>query len=228
METRSIPSVKELYKTLHDMVVSFQFPPGSKISEVQLAESLGVSRTPIRQVLQELATQKLISQRPSKGFFSRNITREEIFDLYELRECIEVKSVLLAAQRATDEELKGLYDLWETGSMLPATTPTELLHKRDRDFHIYIAKISGNKQIVDLLKNINDRIYFIRWIDMTDKADKTQREHREITKHLLDRNGKEAAVVMQKHINKRMEDIILSIREAYARIFTGQLPQKEQ
>lgn len=228
MEIRSNPSVKEIYKTLHDMVVSFHFPPGSKISEVHLAESLGVSRTPVRQVLQELATQKLLAQRPSKGFFSRNITREEIFDLYELRECIEVKSVLFAAQRATDEELKGLYALWEAGSMLPASAPTELLHKRDRDFHIYIATISGNKQMVDFLKNINDRIYFIRWIDMTDKAHKTQREHKEIAKYLLERKGEDAAVVMKKHINKRMEDIVLSIREAYARIFTGQLPQKEQ
>ncbi len=228
MKLRPLPSVAEIYKTLHDMVISFQFPPGSKINEVRVAESLGVSRTPVRQVLQELATQKLILQIPNKGFFSRDITKEEIFDLYEMRECIEVKSVQLAAQRATDQELKGLYDLWETGSMLPNTAPTELLHKRDRDFHVYIAQISGNKQIVDLLKNINDRIYFIRWIDMTDKAEKTQREHRKIAEYLLERKGDQAAAVMQKHISKRMEDISLSVREAYARIFTGQLPQKEE
>jgi len=63
---------------------------------------------------------------------------------------------------------------------------------------------------------------------MTDKAHKTQREHKEIANYLLKRKGEDAAVVMKKHINKRMEDIVLSIREAYARIFTGQLPQKEQ
>lgn len=220
-------SVKGIYTILHDMVISFQFPPGSKISETSVAESLGVSRTPVRQALQELVTQKLLVKRPSKGFFSRKIEKEEIFALYEIRECIEMKAVELAAKRASDEELQGLYQLWNEGSKLPETTPTEILHKRDRDFHMYIADISNNQQIVELLQNINDRIYFVRWIDMTDRAHKTQREHKEIARLLLERRGEEAARVMQQHINKRMEDIVSGIREAYARIFTGQLPQKE-
>lgn len=227
MNTVKDTSVEALYKILHDMVISFQFPPGSKISEASVAEFLGVSRTPVRQALQELATQKLLIKRPSKGFFSRKIEKEEIFDLYELRECVEMKSVRLAAERATDEELQGLQDLWEKGSKLPDSAPTEVLHQRDRDFHLYIADISNNQQIVEVLQNINDRIYFVRWIDMTGKSQKTQREHREIVQLLLERNGEEAAQVMQKHISKRMEDIVSGIREAYARIFTGELPRKE-
>ncbi len=227
MDTIKNTSVNEIYKILHDMVISFQFPPGSKISEVSVAESLGVSRTPVRQALQELATRKLLIKRPSKGFYSRKIEKNEIFDLYELRECVEMKAVELAAKRASDEELNGLYELWQEGSKLPNTASTEILHKRDRDFHMYIADMSNNQQIVELLHNINDRIYFVRWIDMTDRAPKTQHEHEKIVEFLLERKGREAAEVMQKHINKRMEDIVLSTREAYARIFTGDLPEKE-
>lgn len=220
-------SQQQLYKILHDMVISFQFPPDKKISESALAKKFGVSRTPVRQALQALATRKLLLQRPSKGFFSRKIEKKEIFDLYELRECIEVKAVHLAAQNASDAELQGLYQLWLEGTKLPKDSPTEVLHKRDRDFHMYIADLGNNQQIMDLLADINDRIYFIRWIDMSARADKTQTEHKQIVHYLLERKAAAAAAVMQKHINKRMEDIELSIREAYARIFTGHLPADE-
>jgi DNA-binding GntR family transcriptional regulator len=220
-------SQKKLYKILHDMVISFQFSPDTNISESALAKRFGVSRTPIRQTLQELVTQKLLIQRPSKGFYSRRIDKKEIFDLYELRECVEAKSVILACKNASDEELQGLYNHWKAGRSLPPDSRTETLHKRDRHFHMYIADLGNNRQILDLLSNINDRIYFIRWIDMTDRAEATQTEHEEIVRLLMNRQGKEAAAVMQSHINRRMEDIELSIKEAYARIFTGHLPVEE-
>lgn len=220
-------SQKELYKMLHDMVLSFQFPPDTNISESALAKQIGVSRTPIRQTLQELATKKLIVQRPSKGFFSRRIEKKEIFDLYELRECIEVKSVKLACKNSSDQELKAFFDHWDKSRTIPSDEHTEVLHKRDRRFHMYIADLSNNKQILELLSAINDRIYFIRWIDMTDKATTTQTEHAEIVRLMMERKGEEAATIMQKHISRRMEDIESSIKEAYARIFTGHLPIEE-
>lgn len=220
-------SQKELYKTLHDMVLSFQFTPDTNISESALAKQFGVSRTPIRQALQELATKKLIVQRPSKGFFSRRIEKKEIFDLYELRECLEVKSVKLACENASDHELKAFYDHWEKSRSIPPDENTDVLHKRDRKFHMYIADLGNNLQILELLSNINDRIYFIRWIDMTDRATGTQTEHAEIVSLMMERKGEEAGIIMQKHISRRMEDIESSIKEAYARIFTGHLPMEE-
>lgn len=220
-------SQQEIYKTLHDMVISFQFSPASPLSENGLAKQLGVSRTPVRQALQELATKKLLLQRPNKGFYTRKIDAKEIFDLYELRECIESKSVLLACQNASDEQLQGLYEHWLEGTTLSTDSPTETLHKRDRKFHMYIALLGANRQIYDLLSSINDRIYFIRWVDMTERARTTQTEHEKIVHLLLQREGKKAARVMQKHISRRMSDIEVSIKEAYMRIFSGHLPVED-
>lgn len=217
-------SQKELYKILHDMVISFQFSPDAKISESALAKRFGVSRTPIRQVLQALVIKKLLLQRSNKGFYSRKIEKKEIFDLYELRECLEAKSVLLASKNASDDELQGLYNHWKEGCSLSPESSTEILHRRDRNFHMYIADLSNNQQILEILSNINDRIYIVRWIDMTDKAKITQTEHEEIVRLLMARQGEQAAMVMQNHISRRMEDIEISIKEAYARIFTGHLP----
>ncbi len=220
-------SQNELYKILRDMVISFQFPPDVNISESDLAKKFRVSRTPIRQALQKLSTKKLIVQRPSKGFFSRKIDKKEIFDLYELRECVEAKSVLLACKNASDEELKGFYQHWKKSQSIPPGVSTERLHQRDRQFHMYIADLGNNRQIRELLSDINDRIYFIRWIDMTSKTENTQTEHAKIVHFMMDRKGEQAAAVMQKHINRRMEDIESSIKEAYVRIFTGHLPMEE-
>ncbi len=221
-------SQNELYKILRDMVISFQFPPDVNISESDLAKKFRVSRTPIRQALQKLSTKKTHCSATKQGFFfQEKLIKRKFFDLYELRECVEAKSVLLACKNASDEELKGFYQHWKKSQSIPPGVSTERLHQRDRQFHMYIADLGNNRQIRELLSDINDRIYFIRWIDMTSKTENTQTEHAKIVHFMMDRKGEQAAAVMQKHINRRMEDIESSIKEAYVRIFTGHLPMEE-
>src|SRR5438874_4932491 len=97
--------VDRVYEQLKAMAVSYEFKPGERLNEGELARSLGVSRTPLREALNRHNTESLLRFVPGKGFFCRDLDVHEIFSLYEVRKAIEVAAIRLAIQRAKDEDI---------------------------------------------------------------------------------------------------------------------------
>ena len=85
--------VNELYHQLKDIVVLYRIRPGERINELELAERFQISRTPLREALNRLAAENLLSFVPNHGFFVRQLDLQEIFDLYEVRAAIECAAV---------------------------------------------------------------------------------------------------------------------------------------
>src|SRR3569832_1220939 len=108
VELTSDSIVDRVYEQLKAMAVSYEFKPGERLNEGDLAKRLGVSRTPLREALNRLNTEGNQRNTPDKGFFCRELDAHEIFDLYELRKSIEVASVRLAIKRAKDEDIAAL------------------------------------------------------------------------------------------------------------------------
>ncbi|WP_369721563.1 GntR family transcriptional regulator [Bradyrhizobium sp. LLZ17] len=99
LELPSDSIVDRVYEQLKAMAVSYEFKPGERLNEGELAKRLGVSRTPLREALNRLNTEGFLRFTPGKGFFCRELDAHEIFDLYELRKSIEVASIRLAIKR---------------------------------------------------------------------------------------------------------------------------------
>src|ERR1700752_1900901 len=97
VELASDSIVDRVYEHLKAMAVSYEFKPGERLTEGELARHLGLSRTPLREALNRLNTEGFLRFTPGKGFFCRELDAHEIFDLYELRKSIEVASVRLRA-----------------------------------------------------------------------------------------------------------------------------------
>ena len=89
------------------MAATFAFQPGVRINEVELARRLSVSRTPLREAFSG-SSPKASCRTPNKGFFCRELDPRQIYDLYELRRGLEMFSVRLACERATNEDLREL------------------------------------------------------------------------------------------------------------------------
>ena len=87
------------------MAMTFHFLPGERLNEAILAKELGVSRTPLREALNRLATEGFLTFSANNGFFRKSLDVKEIFDLYEFRMYLELSAVKLAVERATDEQL---------------------------------------------------------------------------------------------------------------------------
>ena len=211
--------VEEAYVRLKERAVNFQFRPGERINEIGLSRELAVSRTPLREALNRLVTEHLIDFKPGLGFFCRELDARSVYELYELREIIELAALRKACESASDAQLKALNeDLLANGLSYVGKTVREVT-ERDEAFHIAIAELSGNHELALHLAQINQRIRFIRWLDMSSRVKETKGEHRAIMDAMLDRDADRAADILGKHIRRRMDQIVASVKESFSNIY---------
>tara|TARA_R110000868_G_scaffold123699_2_gene327304 strand:- start:475 stop:1176 length:702 start_codon:yes stop_codon:yes gene_type:complete len=211
--------VEEAYIRLKERAVNFQFRPGERINEIGLSRELAISRTPLREALNRLVTEHLIDFKPGLGFFCRELDARSVYELYELREIIELAALRKACESASDAQLKALNeDLLANGLSYVGKTVREVT-ERDEAFHIAIAELSGNHELALHLAQINQRIRFIRWLDMSSRVKETKGEHRAIMDAMLDRDADRAADILGKHIRRRMDQIVASVKESFSNIY---------
>jgi len=216
------PSIVErIYREVGAMASSFRFKPRERINEGELARRFGASRTPVREALNRLVAEGLLTFEAGKGFFCRELSPQEIVDLYEVRVALECEAARLAAARGRAAEIEALGDFLDrTGPDDGGRDGVELV-ELDEEFHRSLVAISGNRALAEQLESVNRRIRFIRWIAMEERRIATQGEHRAIVEALRKGDGAAAAEIMRGHIQKRREVIIAAVREAYSRIFLG-------
>src|ERR1700761_321338 len=220
IETNSDSVVDRVYEQLKAMAVSYQFKPGERLNEGELAKRLGVSRTPLREALNRLNTEGFLRFTPGKGFFCRELDAHEIFDLYELRKSIEVASIRLAIKRARDEDIDALLAFLDATGPDPGERGSVELVELDETFHERLMAMSNNAEMLRVLRNVNARIRFVRWIDM-DRINRsnTQAEHRAVLLGLKGRDEEACVAVLEKHIDRRLDTITSAIKEGYAQIY---------
>ncbi len=213
--------VEALYARLKEMAVAFRIRPGERLNEVALARALDASRTPLREALNRLVAERLIEFRPGKGFYCRDLDPTSVFQLYELREVIETAAVRKACERASDRDIQDLRDaLYRDGLAYRGKTVREVT-QFDEAFHVGIARLSGNEELVRQLTLLNERIRFIRWVDMAQRVTRTKGEHRLLMEAIELRDGERAAEVLRGHIVKRMDQVVASVKEGYSSIYVA-------
>jgi DNA-binding GntR family transcriptional regulator len=209
----------DVFEALRKMAISYEMKPGERLNELDLAEKLGVSRTPIREALKRLAAEGLLME-SSRGYVRRPLEIQEMFNLYEARVAIERECFRLAFERATEEDLRDISDYLKASMHVPADTNVERLVELDEGFHLRIAAMSKNAELKRILISLNERIRFIRWIDMENVGrDSTQKEHWEIVNALLDRDMERGLARISSHISVRREQIVDKITKGLARIY---------
>ena len=215
----SLSVADHVHSELRDMAMTFRFLPGERINEAILAKELGVSRTPLREALNRLSTEGFLTFSANNGFFRKPLDVKEIFDLYEFRMHLEKSAINLAVERATDEELAELERFaTESAREVPSRTTDDMV-TLDEEFHEMLMKLTGNIQMLNSLRNINARIQFVRWLDMTGRRSESQSQHKHIVSALRKRNRSDCERLISDHIAHRMDQILDKVERSYGRIF---------
>ncbi len=212
-------SVARVYRKLKEMAIHYEFRPGERLNEVDLAAQLKTSRTPLREALNRLTMEGFLIFKDKPGFYCRPLTASDVCDLYECRTAIEKQAVRLAVERASDTDIEALWALLVEGEESSAALNADELLQQDEHFHQGIADLSGNKELVRFLANINDRIHFIRSIKRDERRAEAEAEHHAIATALMNRNAGKAETLMEDHISRRREDIVEAIRIGVAHIY---------
>jgi DNA-binding GntR family transcriptional regulator len=225
--TKRESNVDRVYEALRQMAADFAFKPDQRINESALADVLGASRTPLREALNRLVAEGFLTFQINRGFFCRPLTPGYILDLYEARVAVECEALRLACLRAPDSEIAALSDYLDR--MEPdyqsATDPVELL-ALDESFHNRLVQLSGNSELLRLLKNLNGRIRYIRLIDlkrMRDQANGAAQgdvsAHQRVLEALAARDVVAATDALRSHIEKRREEATEAVRIAFSQLY---------
>ncbi len=146
----------EVYKIIKEGIINRKFLPGTQMKESDLVRKLGVSRTPIREALNQLSKEGIIEIFPRKGAFVKNCTKEEVIEILILREVLEGVAARLATLQMSDgliEKLETLFKDFQKGSIDYA--------QADEQFHSEIIQASGSTRLVGLVNNLTDSLQML-------------------------------------------------------------------
>lgn len=166
---------------LRDMIVNNRLPPGSNYLETELAETLGMSRTPVREAMLLLAAQGLVEVRPRRGMRVLPLSAHDMAEVYDI--LIELEG--LAAERAAERHLSAE----ELGALEAALTEMESAleaddrirwAEHDQQFHDMLVSLSGNRRLTELVASFNDQVRRARLLTLRLRPSptKSNRDHR--------------------------------------------------
>lgn len=179
------------------------------ISANQLADSLGVSRTPVREALLQLSSEGFLTALGSKGFQVRRFTRKEIEDTLEAREAIERWVVEHLAQR-NDLDTAPLAEAMVRMERAAGSNDPNAFIEADAAFHLYLVRTLGNGLLASLMENIRDRIALLgrQALSVQGRMNEVLEEHRRIVEALRQRNGDAAALGMHAHLEATRRNLL--------------------
>ncbi|MBZ0147588.1 MAG: GntR family transcriptional regulator [Pseudorhodoplanes sp.] len=197
--------VDAVAERLEAAIVSGDLPPGSKLSEQALAQSLGVSRGPLREAIRRLEGRKLVHRTPNVGVRIAELSTKDLTDLLIVREALEGIACRAAAENMTDAEIVALGELLTVHSKhkMFQTGVGYYQEAEDFDFHFRIVKASRNDRLIAMLcEDLYHllRVYRYKSSTRRGRAKQALAEHKKIVRALARRDPDLAEQRMREHI----------------------------
>jgi DNA-binding GntR family transcriptional regulator len=202
---RPVPLRQAAYDVIAEMIITGELQPGEHLVEKDLAAQLGVSRQPVREALQRLHTEGWVDLRPALGAFVHVPTEDEADQLLTTRTLLEAESARLAAKNATPEQITHLWELQRVGEKALAADDQEALVKANATLHAFVAVMSGNKVLADLIAQVDRRVRWYYRPIARSRGTEAWDEHRALIEVIAGRNGKKASDMMRRHTERTRE-----------------------
>jgi DNA-binding GntR family transcriptional regulator len=189
------------YERIRALILDGEVLPGARLGQVELAQELGISRTPVREALGRLTGEGLVEFLPNRGFRAARLGLEDVVRRLEVRLLLEPGVARLAAERHGEEHLAGLRDSIEREE---GAATREAAHDASRDFHLVLAEATGNPELVSVfasmwLVEVGRRLLARRAV-RSEFQGADASEHRAIAAAVEARDGDLAAALMDQHI----------------------------
>lgn len=200
------------YESLKESIYANDIKPGDYLSENQVAQSLGMSRTPVREAIKVLASEGLVETHHGVGIFVKRVTTKEIADLFEVRAALECTALQSALDHITDQELDNLHEAWmEQRRKIDSGQKVDLNHVWNLDHQLHSLIVDRCRN--DFLKHVIDgiRIKIRRYQKISAMAvaeGNTINQHLEIIQCMKNRDQEVLARVLKAHILLAAENII--------------------
>ena len=204
----------EIYARLKELLVKKNIPV-----EVELADEMGVSRTPVREAIRKLELEGLVVMIPRRGTYVADISIKDITEIYEIRISLDVLAAGLAAERITDEELATLNGyLVEISKHVPGMNMDKIV-ELDSAFHDVLYHASRNERLSSIINNLREQLTGIRGRSMSapGRMIETMDEHRALVEAIAARDVERAQRAARVHIENAEQTLLRSLERASRR-----------
>lgn len=226
MKAKAEPLARDLRNRLEAEILSGQRPPGARLDESKLAQHFGVSRTPVREALRELAAADLVVLRPRQGAVVASVTVTQLLHMFEVMAELESFCAKLAARRMSAEERQQLTRLHEDCRLLAEEGETHAYYDANRHFHEVIYAGSHNTYLEETTRGMRNRLSPYRRFQLNHpgRIMKSWKEHRAVVEAILDGDAEAAAAAMSHHVTIQGDvftDLISALPESYVHARTA-------
>lgn len=191
-----------VYDSLRDAIWEGRFARGARVREEDVAKTLGVSRTPVREALQRLQQRGLLENRPGRGLTVAELSKRQVLELYAMREILEGSAARFAAEQASRADIEILDHLQRDLSQAPDEPLT--LVKLNRRFHLAIYEAAHNDYLLQALDSLHDSMALLN--SATFRApnlrQESDAEHRGIVEAIARRDPDAAETLAREHIRR--------------------------
>lgn len=198
------------YESLKRRIINNSLKSGEPLNERVLSNDLGISKTPVREALQQLEKEGLVENIPQKGSFVSRISAKDIREIFEVREILECAAAKGSTLTANLHKLKGIRKKFESIERVNGKTPLALMKAGDQ-IHNYLFESFQNDRLIEIHKRLQDhidriRVYFVNQFDLS-RLEQASKEHKEILDALIARDPVAAEHAVRTHLQNAVQYI---------------------
>jgi DNA-binding GntR family transcriptional regulator len=197
-----------IYTELRRAIIMGHRASGERLDLEALRKSFGTSVTPVRDALQMLSQEGLVTIKPRSGYFVTHVTLKQLRDMLELREILEVAAAERAAARITEQQLEALNEI-HTGYTGEDDESYDRYMEENRNFHYLIAQASGNQELAEMLGRLHDRL--VRFMVLGRFGRELEDRHARLIEALRSGDKTAARQAMFEEIDQTREAILESV-----------------
>ena len=205
-----LPLRDVVFNTLRQAILRGEMEPGERLMEIQLAQKLGVSRTPIREAIRKLELEGLVIMIPRKGAEVAHITEKDMRDVLEVRCTLEELAVALACKNVTPERIMDLRAANKVFESAIVSQDVVNIVDADVQFHDTIYAMTDNDRLIQIINKLREQMYRYRLEYVKDARTHSIliNEHNDIIQKLADKDVEGAKMFMRQHIRNQEKGII--------------------
>ena len=200
---------------IREAIINGTFAPGERLMEIQMADEMGVSRTPVREAIRKLEMEGFVVMIPRRGTYVSNMSIKDINDVYEIRISLDTLAAGLAAERISDEELEELQRLLvKVGNAIEENDMAKVV-EADIEFHDVLYKASRNERLRNIINNLREQITVIRGVSMRypGRLKDTQEEHRRLVESIAARDVEKSQEIARIHLENAERTLMTAMSE---------------
>ena len=199
---QTMTTTEQVYQALYSAIMTLELAPGSKVSEVEIAKSLGVSRQPVRDAFYRLSELGFLRIRPQRATTITYISEQALRDARFIRTAIEVECLRAAIANITDAQIAELGALIEQQSAAVDAGEKLIFHDLDDALHRRITEIAGHPSAWSLIRDQKVHLDRIRYLSLAAGAPVALEEHKKILAAIASRDQAAAEAHMREHLSR--------------------------